>query len=688
MARRWDLTGLLWDDYKPPKEKVVRVPPEPIWLLPDYLPGLAEARAHKFDMMTDADLMNASDAKHKIIWDTEYYNNYALIGGKDEVTGKIVKFELHNGDGLSDRDKLLWMLRKFTFVGFNDTSFDIPMVMATLAGKSTQELMFCVEDLIGQGGFGSGMRAWDFYKKYRLKPIPIDNIDLIGLTPLSPSLKLLAGRLHTSRMADLPFKPGTDLSPDQITILNWYWSNDLDNTHAAFKTHADAIALRETITKEYKTDVRSKSDPQVAEEIIRAEIRRITGKKYFPRAEIEPGRSFKFRPAGYVSYKSPTMQWVLNLVRTVDFVINNAGGVELPPRLSGLDIVIGETTYRMGIGGLHSQEKGIVHLSSDLFELSDNDVTGYYPNLILQQGMYPPHIGPIFLQVFEKIVRRREFAKANGDKKTAETLKIVTNGTFGKTGERGGASVVYYPEMMIQTTLSGQLAILMVIETLEMNGIQVVSANTDGIVVKCPRDKLELKAQIIKDWEHVTGLNMETKNYKALYSRDVNNYIALYEKPDTKETGAWQHAKAIGAFRKTLGVYPPKWNPKCDICSEAAIMALAQGVPVETTIRECTDVRKFLEVRQVKGMGAYKDGEFLGKAIRWYYSIEAGGPIVNALNGNFIPRSEGARPAMVLPDGLPADLDYAKYIERAYDMIDDLTGKENARNAEFEFEDA
>ncbi|MEG7688959.1 hypothetical protein U2044_15310, partial [Listeria monocytogenes] len=66
--------------------------------------------------------------------------------------------------------------------------------------------------------------------------------------------------------------------------------------------------------------------------------------------------------------------------------------------------------------------------------------------------------------------------------------KIMINGTFGKTGSQ--YSVLFAPTMLIQTTITGQLSILMLIEWHEHYGIPVISANTDGIVINCPRDKL------------------------------------------------------------------------------------------------------------------------------------------------------------------------------------------------------
>lgn len=687
---RWDLTGIFWDDYVPPKIpkiKEKRTPPEPTWLQPDYLPNLEEARAYVFDLMSTEDILAAHAAGDRFAWDLEFFPNYTLLGFRHMKSGKIIKFELHDDACLEgvERDKFLWCLRNLIVVGFNDSKFDVPMAMAAIEGMSTSVLAHCADLLINGGDYGNGLRPYEFYRLKKIKPFYVNNIDLIELTPLGPSLKICAGRIHAKRMADLPFQAGTILSPDQKLILRWYWANDLANTQELYETHKGAIELREILSKEYQVDVRSKSDPQIAEEVIKTEIKRITGQKWLKKAEIEPGRRFKYHPPEYLKYSSPTMQWVLDFIKSQVFVVDHLGSPTESKELSDLAFTIGGSTYQMGIGGLHSKEKKVIHYSDDENELSDNDVTSYYPSLIIQQGMYPPNIGPAFLQVFKRLYDRRITAKqmmnelknsASPDTvmlakygETAETLKIVLNGTFGKTGERGGHSVVYYPEMMIQVTLSGQLALLLLIEQLELAGISVVSANTDGIMVKCPRTLLDTKNQIMRWWEQTTGLGLESTPYKAVYSRDINNYIAVYDKPNKKEPGVWQHAKAIGAYRRTLGAYPPKWNPTCDICPEAVIAFLTQGTPVDETIRNCTDFRKFIEVRRVTG-GAVKNGEYLGKAIRWYYAVGEEGAIINAKNGYDVPRSQGAKPCMVLPDEMPQDIDYEYYIKRALKIFE------------------
>lgn len=696
MGHRWDLTGIFWDDYVEPKVPVIKekkVPPESFWLDPAYLPNYEEACACVPNFMSDAELQAAVAAKDRLVWDTEFYPNYALVGARSEATGKLVAFERYEGQvgHLYQRDKLEWILRNFTMVGFNDTAFDVPMVMAVLAGFDTVQLMACVNYLInGKEGASAGfgrqrVRPADFYKDMNIQPFAVDNIDLIALTPLGPGLKTCAGRMHTPRMADLPFPVGQCLSGPQVQVLRWYWVNDLFNTHTLYTSHKTAIELREVMTREYAVDVRSKSDPQIAEQVIRKEIMRITRQKYIQRAKIVPWRSFKYVAPSYLKFASPTMQWVLDFVCRQDFLVDDGGSPVMPPELDGLNVNIAGSVYRMGVGGLHSQEKRAVHFSDDVYELKDVDVTSYYPQLIIQQGMFPPNVGPEFLHVFTRIVERRVAAKRAGDKATAETLKIVANGTFGKTGERGGFSVVYYPEMMIQVTVTGQLSLLLLIERLELAGVSVVSANTDGIVTKCPRQLCEKRDAIMAQWEADTGLTLEGKIYKALYSRDVNNYVAVYDKPAKEppslygDPSPFAHAKAIGAYRRTVDVYPLKWNPTCEVCGEALILYLALGTPVADTVRACKDFRKFVQMRTVKG-GAVKGQEYLGKAIRWYYSTQVEGDIIVASSGHSVPMTTGARPCMVLPTKLPDDLDYDYYVERTLAMLDDFFPKKNTKD--------
>jgi DNA polymerase elongation subunit (family B) len=314
----------------------------------------------------------------------------------------------------------------------------------------------------------------------------------------------------------------------------------------------------------------------------------------------------------------------------------------------------------MGIGGLHSSEKGIAFKASDTFKLVDRDVASYYPSIILNQKLYPLHLGFDFLTVYQSLVSRRLAAKRSGNKIEADMLKITINGSFGKFGSKWSA--LYAPDLLIQVTLTGQLSLLMMIEALEMNGVQVCSSNTDGVVMRYPRIMEDTVGRVIKDWENRTNFETEETEYAALYCRDVNNYIAI--KPGGK-------AKTKGAYNVPEGIFRFHKNPTNLICVEAAIEYLAKGTPVAQTVWQCRDLRKFLTVRKVNG-GAVKDGVYLGKAIRWHYSTETGGEIIYAASGNKVPQSDGAKPCMDLPGSFPHDVDFARYEAEAVAILKEI----------------
>lgn len=735
---RNDSVGFFWDDTPPPKapksEKLKRVPPEPVWLRPDYLPGLEEARRFPVQFMSIEELAIARQRREEMLTDVECYGNYFLVVWTNLVTGKIALVEM--GDGLPPLDarKLKWMMESYTCVTFNGVNYDIPMIEMAVHGLSCAQLKKCSDMIIVEE-----MRGQDVRRKHaKGAGLKVDHIDLIEVAPLFASLKGYAGRMHARKMQDLPFHPSTILSADQITIVRWYCVNDTHNTALLRETLKEQIDLRYTLSNEYKVDLRSKSDAQIAEAVMSAELQRRTGVKP-KRPEIEVGTTYRYQVPPWMKFKSPLMQWALGVVANAKFVVDYTGSIAMPEEIKDLQLDIQGSVYRMGIGGLHSSESTVAYHTDANYIVIDKDVESFYPRIILNQGMFPEHLGPEFLHVYRTIVERRLKAKADGNKPVAESLKIVINGSFGKFGSK--YSILYAPNFLIQTTLTGQLSILLLIEMLEMAGIHVVSANTDGIVIMCPRNNMDLFNGIVAEWERITQYKTEETRYLSLYSRDVNNYIAVKQGFD-KETKTWIE-KPDGI--KSKGAYANPWgdsknlamrlhkNPTTTICVEAVEAFLTKGVPLDHTIRTATDVRKFVTVRSVKGgavkvwnstvpehasqeeliqragytpfaqgawveKGSYDaqgryaittekayrlacerlavpgDTEFVGKTVRWYYAKDVPGELVYAQSGNKVPRSDGAKPIMAFNDNFTVapDVDHDWYITEAVRMLRDI----------------
>ena len=605
-----------------------------------------------FEIFTDEDLYAAKGGV--MVFDCEIYSNYFLIAFRCFETKRVVYFERTYKTDYNIQ-KLLFVLHNFCIVGFNSFYFDLPLIWLSMIGVSTDTLKFVTNQII-KGGW----RPSDVEQTYKFKQGQINHIDLIEVAPLQASLKTYAGRLHVTRMQDLPFDPEATLTQEEMRHVLHYCINDLDCTDLLLNELSPQLALRSQLSEQYKQDLRSKSDAQIAEAVISKEVENLNG-YYAKRPTIEPGTSFKYEVPDYVSYKSPILQHMLQVVKDAEFVVRDSGKVVIPEGIANLDLIVGYSSYNLTIGGLHSKEKSICHVSNESFLLIDRDVASFYPQIILNLGLYPKHLTENFLTVYNNIVQRRLAAKKEKNKVVADSLKITINGGFGKFGNK--YSCLYSPNLLMAVTITGQLSLLMLIEAIELAEISVVSGNTDGIIIKCPVLRYDELNEIIAKWESITRFETEETRYKGVYSRDVNNYLAI-KKDEVKAKGVYSERGS--ALNSVLSK-----NPEALICSDAVQALLDKGIDIKETIMNCKDIRRFVSVRNVKG-GAEKDGFYLGKTVRFYYAEGQTGQINYAINGNKVPKSEGAKPCMDLPLNFPNDINYEYYIKEAEDMLVDI----------------
>lgn len=655
---RFDNLGMFWEDIvkvkAPPKEKIHRTPPKPVWLEDGYLPQLDVAKAMVYQPFDRISLTEAASYREPIIFDVESYPNYFLVSFLGTKSGRVAVFERSVEFGMNfDGQALMWMLTNLNIVGFNSAGYDLNICLIACAGYDEQALYDFTRAIIV-----FKERPYQILKNLKIKKPKVDHIDLIELTALRPSLKRIAAALHSPLMQDLPFRPGTFLTYDQMLIIRWYnIKADLTNTLLLFNDCKEDLELRQELGEMYDLDLRSKSDAQISETVIEHEVKRRLGtNESLHRPGANPGHCFQFQMPPWLTCQSRTMWEVHEAVRQAYFEVDEGGYVQLPEILKR-EIDIAGTIYKLGIGGLHSKDKKLRFKADKFFSLRDFDVTSYYPRMIINSKKYPKACGPTFCPVYEGLTDQRIHLKREGKTKKANGMKIVVNGGFGKTGSQ--YSVLYEPELLIQTTLGGQLALLMLIEMLEMQRIHVVSANTDGIVVHCERTREDECNQIVKAWEIQTGLETEETRYQGLYMRDVNNYVAIYETP---QKGVWYKGKGIFTNESRAKV------PVNRICIDAAVKFMVDGTAVEKTVRECKDFTRFTNVAYCKD-GAAKDGEYLGKVCRWYMPIGGTGEIQNVRNGHMIPDSTGAKPCMMLPETFPEDVDLDWYIANTYDML-------------------
>ncbi len=583
-----------------------------------------------------------------VSFDVECLANYFEVGFKHLATGQYFFAHMRRGEAFpidEVRRAMFW----FRLIGFNSSNYDLFMIEAALRGMTTDELKALSDEIIIEK------------KRPFMVNCPYNHIDLIDVAPLEGSLKLYAGRLHAKRLQEMPLDPHVDIDEAVIDDVIEYNFNDLDLTELIWshpkyglKPH---VEMRERLGKEIGEDIRSKSDAQVAESFINARLKEITGK--YPKTPVfAEDYTWHYKAPACVQFVNPQLQAVLKLVQETPFELDGNGRPAMPPALANLKVRIGACVFKMGLGGLHSSEKNIAFKADDDHLLIDRDVASFYPWLIIRNEWFPEHLGPDFLTVYrdELVLRRLALKKAKDALEAG--LKIAINGTFGKLGSP--YSTIYSPNLLMQVTISGQLYLLMLIDMIEQAGIPVMSANTDGVVIRCPKARYADLEAIVAEWERRTDLETEETRYAALYCRDVNNYIALKEDGETKVKGYFSEKGSAqnSAMSK---------NPETLICSEALQAFLSKGTPIEETIRASQDIQKFVSVKNVRG-GAHKDGFFLGKVVRWYYATATTGTINYIMSGNTVGTTQGAKPLMEL-DGVPHDLDFEFYIRRAEALL-------------------
>lgn len=98
-------------------------------------------------------------------------------------------------------------------------------------------------------------------------------------------------------------------------------------------------------------------------------------------------------------------------------------------------------------------------------------------------------------------------------------------------------SWMFDKQVQVNVCLTGQFALLMLVEELELAGIHVFSFNTDGLTLKLDRTKEELFKTICSDWEKKTEFVLERQDYKKIIYSTVNDYIAITEEGKVKTKG-------------------------------------------------------------------------------------------------------------------------------------------------------
>jgi len=552
------------------------------------------------------------------IMDIEVFKNFFCYTGLNRDTEEIFQIQIYNS-----YTQLLQLIDHLNTldgqIGFNNINYDYPVLYYILKNYKEWSI-FEIETILEFIYLESNRIINEEWTEIPYWNVTIPQLDLFRIWHFDnkarhTSLKAIEIAIDFPNVQDIPFDENHEVKESEIQSILDYNLNDVNATYEFYKitVNQGKIELRKDIKKKYGIHCTNYNDVKIGDAINKSIYCNITGKSPKELRDLRTYRSsihLKNCIPNYIKFNSIIFNDLLNKIKNTT-IVKTKGELEF-------SIVYNETKYNIKTGGLHSHDQPRHIRNSDDYHIIDADVSSYYPATILNLKLYPQHLGKEWLEGYQKIFNNRIQAKKEGNKSVAEALKLALNGGgFGKTNE--SYNWQYDPLIMTSVTIGGQLSLLMLIEQLEDNEIQVLSANTDGIVSKVHKDKEELYYKICKEWESITNYNLEYSYYKQLIQTSVNDYIAEKIDGDIKYKGDFEFN-----FEKELHK-----NPSMKIRAIALKEYFINNIPIEETIKNHKNIYNFCKrFRNSKGWYTYKYyagndkiiKKKLSKNIRYYIS--------------------------------------------------------------------
>jgi hypothetical protein len=566
------------------------------------------------------------------IYDIETMQELFLIHVYDPQEDKGYDFlisQWHNNfDGFI---KLLHDNPEHYWVGYNNLRFDAQVVEWVLrnyeewheasgleiAGKIAQK----AADVIHDANF-------EVFPEFREDQLSFKQIDLFKVNHYDNknrmvSLKRLEFEMDLENIEEMPIHhTKTNMTKDEIALTMDYCRNDVHATYEFYKITTgncdhplykgnNQIELRQDIEEEFGIPCLNYSDSKIGDEMIKKYYCEQKGikltelpKKGFFRKEIRVKNCI----ADYVEFKTPQLKLFLKKMKGTVLGLQD----DFKEHITFYDNV-----YSFMKGGLHTENKPEIFEADENYEIIDWDVSSYYPAIIINNKRYPSHLGKEFLLGYKQMFDRRLELKpqAKKDKRVkgiVGALKLAVNSVYGKSSDM--QNWIYDRQLTMFTTITGELSLFMLIEAYELEGIHVISANTDGVTIRIKKTDIDKMHEINAWWSKLTQYELERTDYSKIIFSTVNDYLAIKTDGEVKKKGD---------FLTDFELHKNKSGRVVPIALEQYFI---NGIPVADTIRSHRNIYDFA-MRQ----RATKDFHFEGKSdrgttvynklIRYYVSI-------------------------------------------------------------------
>lgn len=260
-------------------------------------------------------------------------------------------------------------------------------------------------------------------------------------------------------------------------------------------------------------------------------------------------------------------------------------------------------------GGAHGAKSNFIFVQKDEPDMVviNADFASLYPHLLAL-----PQYNFISRNIKDKnayydTLKRRLELKKQGKKNEQLPLKLILNTTYGCQNNQ--YNDLYDPKGARGTCITGQLLICELTEKLYQIGeVELVQLNTDGIMIKLPRRKLDEYYKVCDKFMEKCGIELEYDTIQKIVQRDVNNYAMIYgdeTKPKIKAKGGCFASLPEFSFLENGEIetkYVPNFKANSmSIVDEALLKKLLFDIPVEETINNCDDIFRFQIITHLGG---------------------------------------------------------------------------------------
>ena len=473
--------------------------------------------------------------KSGVIYDIEVFPNYMCLSAYSLETSKIGCWEKYNGyDDIYKFINTIVLKRGKTLIGYNNKFYDNQILEYLIRKENVNntELFNLSQQLINNG---------KLFK--RVSFFSLDLLMIIKSGFSAPSLKSVAVNLKHPKIEDLPVPFDKELLSDEIEKIKEYNKNDVIITKKLYEEIKPRIEMRQTLSDQFKLDLSSTSDSGIAKALLNKKYRE--KENNIEKQQAVPN-SFNINSIIYpwIKFESEELNLFLEnlkskrIEKTKETASRDIFSLDIEP------VKIGNNTYTLGLGGLHSQDKPTIISPNSEEILLDLDVASQYPSAIINNKLCPKHLNSeSFLSVVNDLVEERLYhKKRKKESKESDSiqqgLKICVNSIYGFFNSK--YFWLFDPEVTFSVTINNQILLLCLIERFENNNINIISANTDGILIYSKEENLDKIREIYKEWESQTKFELEENFYKFLARRDVNNYYAIDTSGNSKLKGVFQ----------------------------------------------------------------------------------------------------------------------------------------------------